>query len=180
MTNSAVVQCVQGVFLDSCTTLLTGLNGAATEIDSDRGDLLDVPIARIDAGSNDIELIICLQFPVSVLALTYPIQEDITGVDEERLEDWISELSNQLVGKVKNKLLSHNCLIALGLPTSHFGSGVQHLLSKNGEVKSLYFDVDGETCAFHISVEVFEDDMVFSLEEHEGTESVDDGEMELF
>jgi len=180
MTNAAVVQCVQGLFEESCTGLLSSLSNLAIKIEGDRGDLIDVPIACIDAGSNDLELIICLQFPVSVLALTYPVQEDITGVDEERLEDWISELSNQLVGRVKNKLLTHNCRVDLGLPTSYFGSDVSHLLSENGEVTSVYFDVDGETCAFHISVEVFEADMLFTLDEHEDTDSLDDGELELF
>jgi CheY-specific phosphatase CheX len=141
---------------------------------------MDVPIACIDAGSIDLELIICLQFPVSVLALTYPVQEDITGVDEERLEDWISELSNQLIGRIKNKLLAHNCRVDLGLPTSYFGSDVSHLLSENGEIMSVYFDVDGETCAFHISIEVFEDDMVFTLDEAEDTDSLGDGELEMF
>jgi hypothetical protein len=141
---------------------------------------MDVPVACIDAGSKDLELIICLQFPVSVLALTYPVQEDITGVDEERLEDWISELSNQLVGRIKNKLLLHNCQVDLGLPTSYFGSDVSHLLSKNGEIMSLYFDVDGETCGFHVSIEVFEDDMLFSLEEYDDNESLDEGELEMF
>ncbi len=180
MTNSAVVQCVQGIFEEACTGLLESLSNLAVKLDSSRDDLIDVPIACIDAGSNDLELIICLQFPVSVLALTYPIQADITGVDEERLEDWISELSNQLVGRVKNKLLSHNCLVDLGLPTSYFGSDVSHLLSKNGEIFSIYFDVDGETCAFHISIEVFEESLVFELEEDDDSESLDDGELELF
>jgi len=180
MTNSAVVQCVQGLFEESCTGLLASLSSLAIKIDGDRGDLIDVPIACIDAGSNDLELIICLQFPVSVLALTYPVQADITGVDEERLEDWISELSNQLVGRVKNKLLTHNCRVDLGLPTSYFGSDVSNLLSEHGETTSVYFDVDGETCAFHISIEVFEDEMLFTLEEDEGSGSLDDGELELF
>jgi len=180
MANSAVVQCVQDLFEESCTGLLTSLSNMAVKIEGARGDLIDVPIACIDAGSSDIELTLCLQFPVSVLALTYPVQEDITGVDEERLEDWISELSNQLVGRVKNRLLAHNCRVDLGLPTSYFGSDVSHLLSKNGEITSVYFDVDGETCAFHISIEVFEDDMLFTLEEPDDTDSLDDGELELF
>jgi len=180
MTNTAVVQCVQELFEDSCTGLLTGLSNMAMKVDGDRGDLIDVPIACIDAGSNDLELIICLQFPVSVLALTYPVKENITGVDEERLEDWISELANQLVGKIKNKLLTHNCRVNLGLPTSYFGSDVSHLLSENGEISSVYFDVDGETCAFHISIEVFDDDMLFTLQEEDDSDSLDDGELELF
>jgi len=180
MTNLAVVQCVQDIFEEACTGLLESLSDLAIKIDSSRGDLIEVPIACIDAGSHDIELIICLQFPVSVLALTYPIHADITGVDEERLEDWISELSNQLVGRVKNRLLTHNCQVDLGLPVSYFGSDVEHLLSQTGEIKSVYFDVDGETCAFHISVEVFEEDMVFTIAETEVLDALDDGELELF
>ena len=180
MTSSVVVQCIQEIFEESCTGLLASLSDLAVKLEASNEELIDVPIACIDAGSNDIELTLCLQFPVSVLALTYPVQEDITGVDEERLEDWISELSNQLVGRVKNRLLTHNCRVDLGLPTSYFGSDVSHLLSGNSEIMSMYFDVDGETCAFHMSVDVFEEDMEFTLQEADDSESLDDGELELF
>ena len=57
---------------------------------------------------------------------------------------------------------------------------MSHLLSENSEIKSVYFDVDGETCAFHISIEVFEENMVFNLIEDDDSESLDDGELEMF
>lgn len=180
MSNPEVMRCVQQIFEESCTVLLSGLSNLAVKTDGMTEELVEVPIARIDAGSNDLEITICLQFPISVLALTYPVQDDITSVYEERLEDWISELSNQLVGRVKNKLLGHNCLLNLGLPTSYFGSDVSHLLPEHGELSSIYFDVDGETCAFHIAIEVFEENLQFTLEEAEDPAAIDDGELELF
>jgi chemotaxis protein CheX len=180
MESGAVAECVQNIFKDACISLLESLNCAVNIVDNARGDLMDAPIACIDAGSNDIEMIICLQFPVSVLALTYPVQSGIIAVDEERLEDWVSELSNQLIGKVKAKLLLHNCQVDIGLPTTYFGADINSLLSSNSEKNCIYFDVDGETCAFHSSIEVFEDNMVFTIEESDDADGVDEGELELF
>jgi hypothetical protein len=117
---------------------------------------------------------------MSVLALTYPIQGHITGVNEERLEDWISELSNQLIGRLKSKLIIHNCQVSLGLPTTYFGTDINDLFVSECDRVSIYFDLDGEVGACHISVETFSDELSFSQEIDESIDILAEGDIELF
>lgn len=184
MHSSDVINQIEDLFEVACIGLFESLNCKAVRVDLDTYELAsnfhDAPIACIDAGSTEVELITGLQLPMSVLALTYPVQGEITGVDEERLEDWISELSNQLMGRLKTKLFSHQCQVFLGLPTTYFGAYIGDLISGEGEIKTLYFNLDGEFCACHISIETFGDDLAFSVEVDESIDVIAEGEIELF
>jgi len=175
-----VVQCIQELFFNSCKNLLESFGCAVEQTESDPDRLDGAPIACIDAGSPDIEFKVALQLPSEVLALTYPVGEGITSIPEDRFEDWVSELSNQLMGRLKNKLLEHECFVDLGLPTSYFGADVEELLSENSELVGYYFDVDGEVCGCSISIEVFDEALTFALEVSEASNIQDEGELELF
>jgi hypothetical protein len=175
-----VVECIQELFFSSCKSLLEGLDCVIDTVDHHRGLLDGAPIACIDAGSEEIEFKIALQLPSTVLAMTYPVGEGITKVPEDRFEDWISELSNQLLGRLKNKLNEHECFVVIGLPTSYFGADVDELLSENSQLRSYYFTVDGEMCGCSISIEVFDDALSFAIEVKEENLQQGEGEMEMF
>ena len=175
-----VVECIQNLFLTVCKDLLESMDCNVSMTDCDPDVLMDCPIACIDAGSDDIEFMIALQLPTPVLALTYPVGESITTIEEDRLEDWISELSNQLLGRLKNRLIEHDCFVNLGLPTSYFGAEVADLLSENTHQTSYFFDVDGEICGCSISIEVFDEALSFSVDINEDIQLQEEGEMEFF
>jgi len=174
-----VVECVQDVFKGVCQDLLESLDCKVSLID-DAEQIDDCPIACVDAGSDEIEFMIALQLPTAVLAMTYPVGDSITTIEENRLEDWISELSNQLVGRLKNKLIEHDCYVDLGLPTSYFGADVEQLLNENTHQASYYFDVDGEVCGCSVSIEVFDEALSFSIDVNEDLDLQEEGEMEFF
>jgi hypothetical protein len=179
-----VINQIEGLFENVCVDLFESLNCSARHIQlSDyelESNLIDAPIACIDAGSDEVELMIGLQLPMSVLALTYPVQADITGVDEERLEDWTSELSNQLIGRLKSKLLAHKCQVSLGLPTTYFGTDIGELITGVNEIKSIIFDLDGEYCACHILIDTFSDELSFSDGVDNSIDIMAEGDIELF
>ena len=134
--------------------------------------------AVIDLGSDDIELFSVLQMPLSVLAMTYPVPDVLTLTDEA-LEDWISELSTQLIGRLKNQLLKHDCNLKLGLPETYYEKDIDDILPENSGRFTLYFDIDGEICGCTLSVEIFNENMEFSVEEN-NMDLMDEGELELF
>jgi len=175
---------IEGLFEVACLGLFESLNCNAARVElsvyESESNFYDAPIACIDAGSDEVELIVGLQLPMSVLALTYPVQGDITGVDEERLEDWISELSNQLIGRLKTKLIAHKCQVSLGLPITYFGTNISDLIESENETKSMFFDLDGENCACHISIETFGSELLFSVEIDDDVDVLAEGEIELF
>ncbi len=180
MRKKEVAQCIQRLFLECCEKLFQSLDCTTHLLSDTSADLSQSPIACIDAGSDDVEFMIALQLPLPVLALTYPVAEGITTVDENRLEDWISELSNQLIGRLKAKLIEHDCFVSIGLPQSFFGADVDELLAENSEQVDYYFDIDGEVCGCSISIEVFDEAMSFSVEKNDAIDIQEEGELELF
>ena len=181
MRQNEVIQTIQCLFLECCKKLFESLDCKTRITTSCRAeDLENSPIACIDGGSEDIEFMIALQLPLEVLALTYPIAEGITTIEENRLEDWIAELSNQLIGRLKAKLIEHDCFVDIGLPISYFGADVEELLAQNSTLVHYYFDIDGQICGCSISIEVFHEAMSFSIEKNSNIDLQEDGELELF
>jgi len=179
MQDKEVIERIHGLFDSACHDLFAGLNCSLKPLSESSHDFQDAPIACIDAGSSEIEVNIGLELPMEVLALTYPVP-NIIDVDDESLEDWVSELSNQLIGRLKAKLLKHGLEIDLGLPTSYFGADLDSLILADQHRLSLFFDLDGESCAFHIGIEIFEQEIKFSLEEIAGSDNLAESEIELF
>jgi len=174
-----IVQSIEGLFEVSCVNLFESLNCTVRRIENAQNELSDGPIACIDAGSSDLELITGLQLPMSVLALTYPVESDIREIGDEYLEDWIGELSNQLMGRLKTELSDHDCQVILGLPITCYGDDINPL-SEVCYKRALYFELDGEVCVCYIAVEAFADNMVFSVKEDRAAGELLRGELELF
>lgn len=139
----------------------------------------DTPTAVIDAGNHDLEIQLMIRLPIHVLAITYPGEDQITAVDEELLEDWISELSNRLIGRLKNKLLLHGCSLTMGLPSSYFGTEVDDLIPSGFENYSYYFSVDQELFECNLAIDIINPDMDYRIEEAPD-EGPEDGELEFF
>ncbi|MCP5163215.1 MAG: hypothetical protein H6999_05975 [Hahellaceae bacterium] len=171
---SQVVEQIHELFEAACKELFEGMNCQVSRVDApyDEYELEDAPAAFIDAGSDDLELNIGILMPLSLLAMTYPVQDNITQVDDATLEDWISELANRLIGLIKAHLLHRECRVMIGLPNFFHGADVDYASLGNGEFYSLYFDVDNIVCECSISVEIFNDQML--LAEPQATESASD------
>lgn len=56
-----------------------------------------------------------LQPDKKILTAGHPYKQ--SDVSQDEAEDWCRELNNQLMGRLKTKLLERNCIIDLGLPT---------------------------------------------------------------
>jgi len=108
MNSIEVVQGIEGLFEAVCVSLFESLNCTVRRIKNANNEPVDAPIACIDAGSIDLELMTGLELPMSVLSLTYPVEGDTREVGEAHLGDWIGELSNQLIGRLKVELSDHD------------------------------------------------------------------------
>ncbi len=170
------VSTIEDLFATSCVELFQGL-GCAVSVPDTAGFIEGAPVAHIDAGSDDLELTIVLKVPHSVLSLSYPDADNIVSLDDAKLEDWISELSNQLVGKLKNKLLELGCRIKIGLPTSFFDA--EDEVEVQGDYCTTYqFDIDSELLECSLYLDVHNMDIV--LADEPVMETASEGELELF
>ena len=139
---------------------------------------LDVPLAMIDAGSSELEIQVGLELPMAVLALTYPVP-NISLISDESLEDWIAELSNQLMGRLKSKLMKHGQEIMLGLPSTYFGVDLDSVLYSSQTHYTINLNVDGEICSFHLGIETLSSDLVYH-ETNIDDDALMESELELF
>lgn len=144
------------LFETSCIELFSGLDCQVQRLAADDSVMGNAPIAYIDAGSEDVEIFIALHVPFTVLTMTYPefAAERIMAVSEEVLEDWISELSNQLVGRFKHKLLTHGCVITIGLPEFLYDGDGGQLPIRELVPHHFYFDIDHEIikCSLYLQL----------------------------
>lgn len=179
MNSFEVAQHIQVLYETAFKELLEGFNCDVNYSEEPVHTELDAPVACIDAGSKELEITIGLELPMSVLAMSYPVP-NIAAVDDEALEDWISEMSNQVVGRLKTKLMQHQQEITLGLPSTTFGVNLDDLIAPSPTRFTTYLDVDGEHCAFHIGIEFFTDDVCFISEPEVAEDALMESEIELF
>lgn len=164
-------------FEHACLSLFEGLNcevSFASENDEALGNAF---IAMIDAGSEELEVQLFVRMPFSVLALTYP-GENVTDIEEEKLEDWMAELSNMLIGKIKASLLTHNVEIKIGLPESFFGVQFDDITPTGYDHKIYYFLVDNVPVECRMYLDLLVDELEVNLDAAE--EDNNEGELELF
>lgn len=164
-------------FEESCFSLFEGLECAVNFAEKPEAGTEGSFIAMIDAGSNDVELRLFLRMPFSVLALTYPIP-DIIDIEEEKLEDWMAELSNMLIGKIKAKLLKYDIQVKIGIPESFYDVDIDAIAPEGFESKTYYFDIDSVIVEGRIYVDLLVDEL--DLQQLADDDETDEGELEMF
>lgn len=134
-------------------------------------------IGVIDAGCDEVELSLALHIPFSILALSYPCQEAVMDLSEEQLEDWLLELANQLMGKIKNRLVNQGLSVKLGLPEGFFDVGENAVDAFCSNHARFVFEVDNQImeCWLHVDFKVDVPDLIELAEE-----DAFNGDIELF
>ena len=73
-------------------------------------------VAFIEAASLDISVKLFLKTPRALLDQTMPRLGDCVDTVASLQEDWNLELANRFLGRLKNKLVDHDCVMKMGLP----------------------------------------------------------------
>jgi CheY-specific phosphatase CheX len=102
-----LLESTQQVFEESAVTLSEG------EPCDPVGDWLD-PIAVIGFGGETLRGSVSFEVPWRVLQASHPSRSSAT----EDLVDWVGEIANLVLGKLKTKLRGQGVSIQLGLPTT--------------------------------------------------------------
>ena len=171
------VAIIDSLFENACVELFQSFGCTVYSATASPDDLEGSPVAHIDAGSDDVEVTIVLRVPHAVLSLSYPEADNILSVDDAKLEDWISELSNQLVGRLKNKLLTYDCRVKIGLPTAYFDAD-DEVLADGQYCATYHFSIDNELLECSIYTDLHNPDL--TLVDPGVTDEAAEGELELF
>lgn len=173
---------IRDLFAEACKELFVSLDCQISHCGLVEEAVAGAPTAVIDAGSAELDLFLVMRMPYSVLAMTYPVMgEDINKISDVKLEDWLSELANLLMGRIKAKFYRHRCEVMLGLPVSYFGGEIEiPELGENTERFDFPFELDHELCECLLDVKSFQEDIGFSIDEDAEADMLNEGEIELF
>lgn len=83
------------------------------------------------------------------------------STDVNDLRDWVGEMTNQLLGRIKNKLLGHGLELLLSTPTVVYGCAVD-IPREGRRIRSGFSSKRGNICAFFDYVVT--DDLAFTAE----------------
>jgi hypothetical protein len=107
--------------------------------------------ASVLAASGDgIHLSSTLSLDRELLLRTHP--SGATDLPERDVEDWCRELNNQLVGRLKNKLLRAGCEMSTGLPVLIRGSGIEAVTSEDQSYRQYFFSSKYGCLAFTLAL----------------------------
>jgi len=91
-----------------------------------------VYMSILGAAGEGLRLSSTLKIDRDLVLNTHPLHSP--EVLQDDLEDWCRELNNQLVGRVKNKLLGYGVEVTAGLPLLISGTDVVRLPEADSEV----------------------------------------------
>ncbi len=113
-------------------------------LDSAFSNETDVSIVGLlGAAADGFRSTIAIETNFKILEATYPAKlEELETNDTQHLQDWIGELTNQLVGRFKNKLMHYGCDLCLGVPSVIQGDNLKAILPKKTEAITLKFDTN--------------------------------------
>jgi len=163
----------------SCINLFRDIDRDIKKVDGSIG-LSDSLTAYINADSSDLSIALLLSIPKPLLSQLLPANEVNTCADENALNDSILELSNQLLGKLKNQLVSQQCRLNMGLPKLCFNAESEPLLSAQSDKRKLFYEIDNNLIECLIAVDIINKDIMINPSNEEIDTDIDDGELELF
>jgi hypothetical protein len=94
-------------------------------------------VSILSATGEKIRLLSTLSIDESLLASMHPAREP--KLSQRKLEDWCRELNNQLMGRVKNKLLRVGCEVMTGLPSLITGTDVSAVAPPELDFREYFF-----------------------------------------
>jgi hypothetical protein len=130
----------------------------------------------LSAAGEGLRLSSTVSLDRELLALTHPSG----GAASERdVEDWCRELNNQLMGRVKNKLLRMGCEIATGLPVLVSGTGVSVVVPPDVDSRQYFFTSEHGNMTFTLAM-LFAPSFAFGATPPDDEEVQREGEFSLF
>jgi CheY-specific phosphatase CheX len=107
------------------------------------------------------------------------VAADTQAVPEVNSEDWLAESANQLVGRLKNKLMGHGMTVSLALPTVLSGVRLQFLSQEATSLCTHKFKSPAGTVYVWLDVRI-DADRVLTPTHDPGMQGTPEGAVVLF
>jgi hypothetical protein len=103
------------------------------------------------ATGDGIRLSSTLSTDAELLERTHPAAGS-TRIERRDVEDWCRELNNQLMGRVKNKLLRLGCEMTTGIPVLICGTGIAAVTPSEVDHRQYFFSSDYGCMTFTLAM----------------------------
>jgi hypothetical protein len=143
------------LYLAGCTELFAtyGLTSRLERVESVRGRRRGTSYVSVLSAVGDLlTLSSTVDIDARLLRELHPATATRTRIPRRDLEDWCRELNNQLVGRMKNKLLRHGCEVTAGLPVLMTGSRIDVLGLPSQDVRRYFFATEQGCLALTLAV----------------------------
>jgi len=135
-----VVSRVIELFDSTCVKQFESMGCEISQMDAPSGSP-DMASSYIDAANDDLSVKLLIHSAYSLLEHTMPSDVLEWTKNLELQEDWNSELANRFVCRLKNKLISHDCNLKMGLPTICSRDQAEKYLEGEGQKCARFFKV---------------------------------------
>jgi CheY-specific phosphatase CheX len=141
--NAESLSRIDGFLSSSIKDLFASHGLKLTEVEY-RGQGIDVPFAST-IGFTSPRLVGVLVITASRDLAERSLPEGLRKAKhtDEMIADWTGELSNQALGRLKNRLYAVGIEIALSTPTVFAGKELRHFFQPSATYRSLMFEGDG-------------------------------------
>jgi len=163
----------------SCINLFQGIDQDIQKVDSSFGTP-EVLTAYINADSSDLNIALLLSIPKQLLSQLLPANLRHHSENQNTLGDSIMELSNQLLGKLKNQLVSSECWLDLGLPQLCVEADFNQLISQKSDKNKLFYKIESNHIECVIAVDITNKDMTINPVDEKTNTNIESSELELF
>ncbi len=174
-----VVPYVLSLFETTCIKQFESINRKITRVEAPGVMTGERRAAFISCANEDMKVGLLLCMSERALINTMPSMGDLApDLCEEMLQDWLHEQCNRLMGRLKNKLLDHQCSLRMGLPQPCPKDYMGVMQQQQGEKICEYYELDGEVIECHLCVHRLNPQMVLEQYEDEDEDWFDESELQ--
>jgi CheY-specific phosphatase CheX len=179
--NGAVCDTVEEIFHQANNELFSGyklefLSSSRSQSAQEQDIQGDSIMSVLTAAGEGIKILSAIKLSAETAAYIHPTQ----SAAPEDLQDLCGELNNQLVGKVKNKLLAYDCKLMLGLPSFISGSNLSsHSVPNANLTERIYCSAVGNVIVC-LHVVIHPDFTMLDVPNEELTGEVSEGMLSFF
>jgi hypothetical protein len=128
-----------------------------------------------DMGAGALVLVV----PQAIVRRSFPQSLQGADANQDQLTDWAGELANQLLGRLKNKLIPHGLEIHLSIPIVVLGCSMEHGRATPAILRRLHFAQQADNFSVVFQSSALEKFEIGELDASQET-TVAEGELELF
>lgn len=176
--NGAIKAIIESHFLNASTELLAAykLSHQANMSSNERSIIGDESILSVITASGEGLQISCsLRIGVDTAMSLHPDIADLNSA-----QDLCAEFNNQLIGKLKNKLLAYDCKVLLGLPSLIRGNQITKISSGSAESTDYTFYCDAGVLLINLQTHIHPELVILDTPDESLSGTVAEGTLDFF